>query len=123
MLEHSDAHIDINSLEAPSKRTALHWAAKNGKASVASLLVKNGADATLRDGNGETALSLSGQNWSKDSHSRHEELILEFIDLDPLTAIHSSQLMASAAIRGSVKVIEKLIELGADPTKHDEHGW
>ena len=90
-----------------------------------SLLLDKGADATIQDSNGKTALNLSAMDWLKDrnKHSQREPVILSLLDRDSSAASHDINLMTNAAIHGSVKVIEKLIDAGANPTKQDEHGW
>ena len=121
--EHEDVKIDINAPEGPQKRTPLHWAAKNGRIDVVTFLIKEGANAKTIDNNGKTALSLCNLVWSRDKQTQRESVILELIDHDSATAIQDSHLMENAAIRGSVKIVEKLIAIGSDPTKQDEHGW
>ena len=123
LLTQSDVEFDINATSGSLKRTALHQAAKNGKAEVVSLLLENGADAKIHDTTGKTALSLSGSSWSNNKSLRREPLILALIDHDAATAAQDSNLMANAAMNGSAKVIEKLVDLNADPSKQDEHGW
>lgn len=48
-----------------SRRAALNWAARDGRADIVELLLKGGADADLRDGvlvHGATALHLAASN-------------------------------------------------------------
>lgn len=123
IITHPDAEIDVNAIEGSPKRTALHWAAYNGRVEVVSLLLENGADATMRDANGKTALSLSGMSWSKDRSLQREPMIIALIEHDSATAAEDTNLMAMAGIRGSAKVIEKLVDAKAPPSKQDEHGW
>lgn len=123
ILEYPYTRIDVNAIEGSTKRTALHWAAKNCKTQVVSLLLRNGADATIIDSGGKTALGLTAPNWSRDKHANCEALIVELITQDGATAAEDNQLMATAAMRDSIQVVEKLIEAGADSFKEDEHGW
>jgi ankyrin repeat protein len=113
----------VNAIEGKLKRTALHWAAYNGRVDVAMLLLENEADATIKDANGKTALSLSGMSWSKDKSLHREPMIIALIEHDSATAAEDVDLMAIAAIRGSAKVIDKLVDAKAQPSKQDEHGW
>lgn len=87
------------------------------------LLLEHGAVATIQDSNGKTALNLSATGWPRDKQSQREPLILALIDRDSTTVAQDTNLITIEAIRGSVSVIEKLIDVGADPTQQDEHGW
>ena len=122
LLVHSDANIDVNAIEGAPKRTALHWAAYNARVEVVLLLLQNGADATIKDAKGKTALNLGGLSWSKTKSLSREPMILALIELDQHTAAQDTDLMAIAAIRNSAKVIEKLLDAKAHPSKQDEHG-
>ena len=122
LLTHSDANIDVNAIEGAPKRTALHWAAYNARVEVVLFLLQNGADATIKDANGKTALNLGGLSWSKTKSLSREPMILALIERDEHTAAQDTDLMAIAAIRNSAKVIEKLLDAKAHPSKQDEHG-
>lgn len=123
LLAHTDAHIDVNAIEGSPKRTALHWASYNARADIVSLLLDNGADATIADANGKTPLNLGGLGWSKDHSLDREPMIISLIEKDRSAATQDTDLMAIAALRGSAKVIEKLLDAKAHPNKQDEHGW
>ncbi len=101
----------------------MHWAAKNGRVEVVAYLLEQGADATIKDSDGKTALNLSAMGWLRDKQSQREPLVLALIDRDSAAAAQDTNLMTNAALRGSIKVIDKLIDAGADPSKQDEHGW
>lgn len=122
LLAHSDANIDVNAVEGAPKRTALHWAAYNARVEVVLILLQKGADVTIKDANGKTALNLGGLSWSKDKSLSREPMILALIERDEHTAAQDTDLMAIAAIRNSAKVIEKLLDAKAHPSKQDEHG-
>jgi ankyrin repeat protein len=53
-----DYGADVNAT-GPHQRTALHYAAAGGHASVVAVLLERGADTTLKDERGETALRLA----------------------------------------------------------------
>ncbi len=53
-----DYGAEVNAT-GPHQRTALHYAAAGGHASVVAILLNGGADSTLKDEQGETALSLA----------------------------------------------------------------
>lgn len=122
LLDHVDAEIDVNAVEGVTKRAPLHWASNNARVEVVSLLLQNGADASMRDANGKTPLNLSGLSWSKDKTLRREPMLLTLIEHDARTAAQDTDLMAIAAVRGSAAVIEKLLDAKAHPGQQDEHG-
>jgi len=51
--------------KGPVGRTVLHWAAANGLAELTSGLVKAGADTTIRDNNGQTALEIAQEHQNE----------------------------------------------------------
>ena len=115
--------VAVNALETKKKRTALHWAAYSGRPAVVDLLLEKGADATIPDLNGETALALCGQGWAKNKSGDREHIIMALIDRDRTTAANDANLMATSAIKGSTQVIEKLLDARAHPSQQDDHGW
>lgn len=123
LLEEIDATSTINVQETAQKRTALHWAAYSGRTEIVDLLLQRGADATLEDSKGKTALALCGQGWAKGKAGDRVPIIFALVDRDRETAAKDTELMATAAIKGSTKVIEKLLDARAHPSKQDEHGW
>ena len=123
LLEEVHVVSAINVQETARKRTALHWAAYNGRTEVVDVLLQKGADATIEDSNGKTALALCGQGWAKDKSGDRVPIIITLVDHDRETAANDAELMATAAIKGSTKVIEKLLNAKAHPSKQDEHGW
>ena len=50
-------------------------------------------------------------------------MILALIDCDPNSASTGGNLLVNAANRGSVEIIDKLIDLNVDFSIQDEHGW
>ena len=123
LLEESDAASAVNVQETAQRRTATHWAAYNGRAEVVDVLLLKGADATMEDSKGKTALALCGQGWAKNKSGDWVPIIVALVDRDRETAAKDTELMATAAIKGSTQVIEKLLDARAHPSKQDEHGW
>lgn len=113
----------VNVRETELKQTALHRAAYNGRTEVVKLLLQLGADAMVQDKDGKTPLALCGQGWAKDKSSDWEPVIQSLIDKDHETAQTESSLLFTAATKGSIQVIEKLLGAGAPPNQQDEHGW
>lgn len=123
LLEGIDTGFSVNAQETAQRRTALHWAAYNGRTEVVDTLLQHGVDATIEDSKGKTALALCGQGWAKDKSGDRVPIIVALVDRDRETAAKDTELMATAAIKGSTKVIEKLLDARAHPSKQDEHGW
>lgn len=123
LLEETDAASAINVPETAQKRTAIHWAAYNGRTEVLDVLLRTGADAKMEDSHGKTALALCGQGWAHSKSGDRVPMIIALVDHDRDTAANDTELMATAAIKGSTKVIEKLLDARAHPSKQDEHGW
>ena len=114
----------INRADTKKGRTALHCAALRGRDNVVPILLQHGADVTLRDTKDKkTALQLCYEHWSMTGTARYEEVLLTLIDHDPSGAANSQELLAAAAINGSVKILEKLLDLKADLNKPDQYGW
>ena len=123
LLEDLDVASVINVQETTQARTALHWAALNGKTEVVDVLLQKGADAMIGDAAGKTALALCGQDWAKDNSDDRVAIITALVDHDRETAAKDTELMAIAAVKGSTEVIEKLLDARAHPSQQDEHGW
>ena len=56
--EEVDGEVDVN-LVGPGGRTALHLAVRGGRADLVSLLVRHGADAGVRDEEGNTPMDIA----------------------------------------------------------------
>ena len=123
LLEGIVTDFPVNAQGTAQSRTALHWAAYNGRSEVVDVLLQNGADATIEDSKGKTALALCSQGWAKDKPGDRVRIIVALVDCDRETAAKDTELMATAAVKGSTKVIEKLLDARASPSKQDEHGW
>lgn len=123
LLREIDAASSVNVQETAQRRTALHWAAYNGRTEVVDVLLQKGADATIEDAKGKTALALCGHGWAKDKSGDRVPIIFALVDHDRETAAKDTEMMATAAIKGNTKVIEKLLDAKAHPSKPDEHGW
>lgn len=123
LLEKTDVASAVNVQETAQMRTSLHWAAYNGRTEVVNILLQNGAEATIEDSKGKTALALCGQSWAKDKSGDRVPIIITLVEQDRETAAKDTDLMATAAIKGSTKVIERLLDARAHPSKQDEHGW
>ena len=57
-----DAGADVNAQMTTSKNTALHLAASRGSLQLCQALMEKGADATLKDRGGLTAIDVAQRN-------------------------------------------------------------
>jgi palmitoyltransferase len=51
----------VNAIGGVLSSTPLHWAARHGHSQMIALLIQNGANAEIRDGEGFTALHIGAQ--------------------------------------------------------------
>ncbi|KAL8792428.1 MAG: hypothetical protein Q9195_004961 [Heterodermia aff. obscurata] len=110
-------------------RTALHSAAVHGRAEATALLLQNGADPSLRDGDegkGMTSLELCLDRWAvvgSQQYERYETAIAHLVDANVKEATENTSLLTTAAIHGSVLILEKLANAGVNLNLPDAYGW
>ena len=61
-----DKGAEVNAVESESRSTALHYAASFGRLEAARLLIKSGADASIKNAKGEMPLQLAERNKHDD---------------------------------------------------------
>ncbi len=96
------AGADVNALDN-NKATPLHQAIMNGVPEVVPLLLKSGANVNARDADGNTPLSLA-------LLAKSDEIIAQ---LKEAGADDGMTLLGRAAAKGDLKLVEKLLGLGA----------
>ena len=105
------------------QQTALHVAARNGRKGVVEYLLRNKAATNLKDKFGRTALAACLlTEWSQTSSRDHQSVCNLLIDADNDIAVDNG-ILQSAAMKGALPILEKLLDGGADPNRPDEHGW
>ena len=107
-------------------RTALHSAAAHGRAEATALLLQNGADPSLRDGDegtGMTSLELCLDRWAVVGSQRYESTIAHLFDANVKEATENTFLLTTAAIHGSILILEKLANAGVNLSLPDAYGW
>ncbi|KAI9718796.1 MAG: hypothetical protein M1812_003970 [Candelaria pacifica] len=107
-------------------RTALHAAAAHGRPEVTALLLQNGADPSLRDGEkktGMTSLELCLDRWAVVGSQGYESTIAHLFNANVKEATENKALLTTAAIHGSTLILEKLANAGVNLNLPDACGW
>jgi ankyrin repeat protein len=123
LLQKPGAAESIETPDSELQRTPLHAAAYSGQKSMVGLLLDHGAKLHSKDVAGNTPMMLCTQGWFATNSSKHEDTILTLLDEDSEVATTYPHLLHVAAMNGSEKVLNRLLDLGADPNKRDVHGW
>ena len=116
----------INHRDERRGRTPIHSAAAHGRADAVALLLQHGADPHLRDGDsgtGMTSLELCLDRWAVVDSERYQSTIAHLIDASVNEAKENKLLLTTAAIHGSIPVLEKLTNAGVDLHLPDAYGW
>lgn len=116
----------LNKRDERRGRAPLHSAARHGREEVIALLLHHGADPSLRDGEngtGMTSLELCLDRWATTGSQRYENAIACLIDACVNEAKENKLLLTTAAIHGSVRIIEKLANFGVNLDLPDAYGW
>lgn len=116
---------DVDHVDKRRGRSALHLAAWScGSARCVTLLLDFGADPTLRDKSGQTALDICYAEWLVEQGRADEENVLAtLIRRCPTEACENSDLVGDVAAKGSIPLTKALLDAGADFYKKDSHGW
>ena len=116
----------INYRDERRGRSPLHSAAAHGRAEVVSVLLQNGADPNLRDGDkgiGMTSLELCLDRWTVVESQRYQSTIAHLIDASVSEAKENRLLLTTAAMHGSIPILEKLANAGVSFHLPDAYGW
>lgn len=120
-------NVDSASLthRSTTRATPLHVAAYQGHEMVVRVLLKNGSDVKAQNRLGETPIDLALKGWIRGTvcHEGAFNCLVCMIESTPESMGDDRLLLHIAARRGSDSMIRRLLELGADPNKIDEHGW
>lgn len=116
----------INHRDERRGRSPLHSAAAHGRADVTALLLQSGADPNLRDGEkgtGMTSLELCLDRWTFVESQRYQSTIAHLVDASVNEAKENKLLLATAAIHGSILILQKLANAGVNFNIPDAYGW
>ncbi|MSR18398.1 MAG: DUF1573 domain-containing protein [Phycisphaerales bacterium] len=109
---------NVNEADPASGRSALHWAAKENKVEVISLLIAAKADLNLGDRTGKSALAIAAESGSLEATRM---LIEAGATVNHRDAIQGSPLLWAAGL-GTPETVAVLIEAGADVNIVDVNG-
>jgi ankyrin len=109
-----------NAKQAGTGHTALMWALTERHAGVVDALVKHGADVNLASTTGFTPLMFAAQQGDVDSAHILLDAKARPSDAQPKTGL-TALMVASAMVQ--TKVVDALLENGADPNGVDKNGY
>jgi ankyrin repeat protein len=119
-----DVAAMLNLQDTKKGFAALNRSAWRGQLACVRLLLEHGADATLKDMEGNTALMLATMQWKLSGEATFEEIILLLMEKGQEQAKKvDPELPATAASNSSVRVLEKLYRIGANVNGADSFGW
>lgn len=125
LLEAESAGSASLARDSTPRATPLHAAAYQGHEQVVQFLLKNGGDVRVQNRFGLTPVDLALKGWIRGTECREGAFncLICMMKSAPEIVVDSHTLFRVAARKGSDLTIRKLLELGADPTEIDEHGW
>lgn len=115
-------NIDVLDTKDAKDRTPLHGAAQNGRKAVVEYMIGQNVQANVRDKYGKTPLRACFEGWRESKSLDYEAICIMLLDAGGLTEL-DVDLLHVAAAQGSLPVLQKLMDNGADPLVQDEHGW
>lgn len=118
----TDTTATVNEVDTQKGRTGLHCAAAAGHCECVRLLLEFGADVSITENSGKTALQLCYEQWALTNRSSFEETALLLCDRDS-TAVGDTELPAIAATNNSRRMLVKLACLKANLARPDQYGW
>ncbi|KAM0694964.1 hypothetical protein Q7P36_005320 [Cladosporium allicinum] len=118
-----DVGTMLNLQDTKKGFTALNRSAWRGELDCVRTLLHHGVDATLKDMEGDTALTLATMQWKMSGEATFEKIVLLLIEKDREQAKVDPELPATAASNGSVGVLERLYRVGANVNRADNFGW
>ena len=120
----SDPALGLDTADTKKLQTPLHRAAWHGHLETVKHLLSLKPNPSLPDEKGCTPLSLAVSLWAVASdNSAYEDIIALLIAADPTAAGGESELAATCAANGSVRLLRQLQPLMHDLNVRDRFGW
>jgi hypothetical protein len=113
-------HADDVNAKCGSRGSPLHAASYEGHLEVARLLLENGANINLEDGQGETPLVAA---YHRNDNLEAMELLLKHGAAADVHYDHHGTILHDASYRGRVGVIELLLQYNADVNAGNADNW
>jgi hypothetical protein len=114
---------DVDAEDFVFHRRALHAAAYRGHLEIVKMLISAGSDVAKPDTDGNTPLMRCYQGWAAADFAGSENTLEFLIDKHSAAAIADKELMSLVAFKGSWRIMDQLLKLGANPNERDSHGW
>ncbi len=112
------AGTNVNQVDPDTGRTALHWAARENRGEIVTLLIESKADINAQDRTGKGPLTLAAETGSADATKRLADAGASLTNRD---SIGGTPLSWACGL-GSAETVEILLNKGADPTIIDVNG-
>lgn len=109
---------DVNQIDPSTGRTALHWAANQGRVDVIAILAEKGANLEVPERTGKTALALAAEAKQLDATLK---LVALGADLNHRDQMAGTALTWASGL-GSPETVAALLEAGADVNVIDTNG-
>ena len=122
IFEKSGHDISVLTSKDAKERTPLHAAAQHGRKDVVEYLLRQGVPAIVADKHGQTPLRACFDGWSEARSGDYEAVCVLLLDTERHVKPDAG-LLHTAAARGSLPLLHKLMDKGADPLAQDEQGW
>ena len=102
---------------------ALHFGASNASINAVRILLENGADSGAMTVTRQTPLDLCHEIISQKPSINREDTIICLAEHDPDSVVKNVALMHTLVSFNSLRTVEKLLQLGADPLTVNTDGW
>lgn len=107
------------------QQNSLHKAALNGRKAALEFLIEQGGNLLLRDKNNLTPFQLCTKFWTEKQEESvpMEETLCYLIEQKAPPISELDKLLFTAAAKGSVRIMESLIDVGVNTRLENSHGW
>ena len=118
----------INLRDGQLDQTPLHKAAHNGERATLEVLVAHGGDLSITDRHGLTPFDLCMRAWTNNRSkftlkSLEDTLVFLISQSKETQSSEKRDLLFRAVMKGSLRIVQNLLESGLDPDFKDAFGW